>query len=333
MPLPKTVTLDYDLKFDFTNPESTIDYLIYITQPLNYSIIVQNLMMLEQKDAVKLFLKKNTPINYPMIYHECNLSLIPFDNMFISKELTFLFQDFLYDESISIHKRKTKLNSLVNNFRGILKYIYIQTDIEVIRKLEKSEVPDLVKLFRNKFSSQDLMDSNPSTYFTFSVYSTKLPLVIHNLMLYCIGYRFRMFYSKLLNDFSVFLDNSNHEQLASESKTLNIAKKQLDTKEKTEELPEETIENPYPRIFLNNDAFLFFEELKNKLCTNEKSLLADFSFVFRMMQKDDKIFEDVSEKSFRSFLTNKYDIIFDKLKTYEYCFTDKKNQLYNSLKK
>jgi hypothetical protein len=329
MPIPKTISLDDNLKFDFTNPESTINYLIYITQPINHSIIVQNLLMLGHEDAVKKFLEKNTPINYNMIFMECNIGLIPFDNIFVNADLTFSFQDFLFDESIPIYKRKTKLNNLVNNFKGILKYISIQTDIEVIKKLEKNEVSELVKLFRNKFSSEDFIITKTSTYFALSKYSTKFPVFLNNLILYCIGYRFIMFYSKLLNDFSILLDNSNHEQLMSESKTLTIIKKQLNI----DETQEERIENPHPRIFLNNDAFLLFEELKNKLCTNEKSLLADFSFVFRLMQKESYIFDDISEGSFRNFLTNNYEITFDKLKTYEYCVTDKKIQLYNSLKK
>jgi uncharacterized tellurite resistance protein B-like protein len=108
---------------------------------------------------------------------------------------------------------------------------------------------------------------------------------------------------------------------------------QLDVEEKINETQEETKKNPYPRIFINNDAFLFFEELKNKFCTNDKSLLADYSFVFRKMQKDGNIFDDVTEKSFRNFLNNNYEINFEKLKTFEYCQTDKKIQLYNSLKK
>lgn len=93
------------------------------------------------------------------------------------------------------------------------------------------------------------------------------------------------------------------------------------------------INNPFPRLFIDYDSFLFFEEYKNKFCTNNKSLLADFSFLFRMMQKEGNIFDDVTEKSFRNFLTNNYEINFEKLKTFEYCVTDKKIQLYNSLKK
>lgn len=91
--------------------------------------------------------------------------------------------------------------------------------------------------------------------------------------------------------------------------------------------------NPFPRLFIDLDSFLFFEELKNKFCTNEKSLLADFSFVFRKMKQDGNIFDDVTEKSFRNFLNNNYEINLEKLKIYVYCVTDKKIKLYNSLKK
>ena len=91
--------------------------------------------------------------------------------------------------------------------------------------------------------------------------------------------------------------------------------------------------NPYPRIFSDNNSFLFFEELKKIICNDKATQLADFSFVFRKMQKDGYIFHDVSEKSFRDFLNNNYEISFDKLKTYEYSCTNKKIQLYNSLKK
>ncbi len=84
--------------------------------------------------------------------------------------------------------------------------------------------------------------------------------------------------------------------------------------------------NPFPRLFIDYDSFLFFEEYKNKFCTNNKTLLADFSFLFRMMQKEGNIFDDVSEKSFRNFLSENYEFNLEKLKTFEYCETEKKKQ-------
>ena len=62
-------------------------------------------------------------------------------------------------------------------------------------------------------------------------------------------------------------------------------------------------------------------------------ILNKIPFLFRMMQKEGNIFDDVSEKSFRNFLSENYEINLEKLKTFEYCETEKKKQLYNSLKK
>ncbi len=332
MPFSKIITLDNDLKFDFTNSESTIDYLIYITQPLNYSLIIQNMIMLGHKDAVKEFYEKTTPTNYQRIYMECNLSLIPFDNIFIDNELNFIFQDFLFDDSISKLKRKTKLNTLVNNFNQIIKYILIQTHVKKLKKLEKSEVADLVKIFRNKFPSGDFVHSKPSAYFADYVYPITLPLLSHNLMLYCIGYRFIAFHSKLLNDFSSFLNNLTHQQLTSGAKTNEPDNKQTNIEDKINELPQKTPENPHPRIFLNNDVFLLFEELKTRMCAKERTQLADYSFVFRKLQKNELIYPDITEKSFRDFLFNQYGITIEKLKTLEYCTTDSKEALYNLLR-
>ena len=103
-------------------------------------------------------------------------------------------------------------------------------------------------------------------------------------------------------------------------------------KENVNELLEETIENPHPRIFLNNDAFLLFEELRTRMCTKERTQLADYSFVFRKLQKDNQIYPDITEKSFRDFLFNQYEITIEKLKTLEYSSIDYRETLYNLLR-
>jgi hypothetical protein len=88
-------------------------------------------------------------------------------------------------------------------------------------------------------------------------------------------------------------------------------------------------ENPHPRIFINNDAFLFFEKLSAFICKNKRTQLADHSFVFRKLQKDGLIYSDIAEKSFREFLSNHYEVDLDKLKILEYCTTALKETLYN----
>jgi len=85
--------------------------------------------------------------------------------------------------------------------------------------------------------------------------------------------------------------------------------------------------NPYPRIFKDFQAFELFCKLKEVLVVNP---LADYSFIFRRMQKDRFIFEDISEKSFRSWLNSEYEINIEyKFKLLEYCTTDRKKRIYS----
>lgn len=91
-------------------------------------------------------------------------------------------------------------------------------------------------------------------------------------------------------------------------------------------------DNPYPRIFKNSYSFGLFEKLKFELCKNERTNLADYSFIFRRLQKDNLIYNDINEKTFRDFLFDKYQINLDKLKILEYCSTLNKESLYNLLK-
>ncbi len=308
----KTITFNDGLKFDFTNPISAIDHLIYITNPINYRLIVQNIILLGHEDAVAEFHKNTTPINYKRAYFICLLSTIPCHDIFIKKDLTFIFQDYLFDDSISELNRKNKLNSLVNNFREILKYISNQIDVNEFKKLDDREAEDLAKKFGEKYYSGDFL--HKENEFT-NDYPITLSLFSHNLMLYTIGYRFTLFYSKLLNDFSSFINISDYKEATIEKEVSALTL--------------ESQENPFPRIFINNDAFLFFEKLSALICKNKRTQLADYSFVFRKLQKDDLIYSDIAEKSFREFLSNRYEVDLDKLKILEYCTTALKENLYN----
>lgn len=312
MPFPKTITLKDNLKFDFSNPESAIDYLIYITNPINYRLIVQNIILLGNEDAVEEFVKNTTPISYKRAYIICLLSTIPFHNIFMKTDLTFIFQDYLLDDSISELIRKNKLNNLRNNFREILNYISNQIDVKEFKKLDDSDAELLSKKFGEKYKSDDF--HHKDNYFTYN-YPITLSLFSHNLMLYCIGYRFTGFYAKLLNDYSSFLNVSDYKEATIE--------KEVNT------LTLEFQENPHPRIFINNDAFHLFEKLSVLICKNKRTQLADYSFVFRKLQKDGLIYSDIAEKSFREFLSIQYEVDLDKLKILEYCTTALKETLYN----
>lgn len=322
-PFLKTITLYDNVNFDFSNAESTIDYLIFITEPNNYSLIVQNLIMLGGKDKIKLFLKENTPVRGHSIFTKCNLALIPFDTIFIDNELNFVFESFLFDESIGINKRRIKINNLINNINELLKYISNETGYSSFNKIERDDVIIFVNSFKKKFPSSDFSRINTIAEFPFSDYSNRFPILINNLILYCIAYRFEKFYKKLINRYDVLLIDSNNN-------SKDLVNEEIIRPTKTGEL--DIIVNPHPRIFKNNDAFLLFEKLKMEMCNNERTKLADYSFVFRKLQKENQIYSDISEKSFRDFLFNEFEITLDKLKILEYCTTQTKETLYNIVK-
>ncbi|AWG20445.1 hypothetical protein FFWV33_02320 [Flavobacterium faecale] len=85
------------------------------------------------------------------------------------------------------------------------------------------------------------------------------------------------------------------------------------------------------RIFINDSAFTFFELVKEKLCINERTILADYSFIFRKMSEDKLIHKAVKELEFREFLVDDYEISLDKLKVFNR-YNSKSEILYNSLK-
>lgn len=89
--------------------------------------------------------------------------------------------------------------------------------------------------------------------------------------------------------------------------------------------------NPYPGIFPKNEHWEFFEYLKNKM-VNYKTELADLSFIFRKMQSDGFIHGYVKPGIFRAWLSDKYKITLEKMKTLGDCINDKKLNIYQDSK-
>ncbi len=87
--------------------------------------------------------------------------------------------------------------------------------------------------------------------------------------------------------------------------------------------------NPYPRIFKNHQCYLFFTGLQSDI--RERFKLADYSFIYRRMQKDGYIFEYVVDTEFRDFLSA-MSIYIEKTKLLDYCKTDLKEKNYFSKK-
>lgn len=90
-------------------------------------------------------------------------------------------------------------------------------------------------------------------------------------------------------------------------------------------------DNPYPRIFVDKFAFDMFEMLIKDI--KERTQLADVSFIFRQMQKDELIYEYVGDSEFRNWLSDEYSIDIDlKLKTLDRCTTTGKVSNYSNAK-
>ena len=93
------------------------------------------------------------------------------------------------------------------------------------------------------------------------------------------------------------------------------------------------IENPYPQIFTDYNAYKLFDKLHNEFKDNSK-YLADYSFIYRMMYKDGFIFSNYRPEMFKDWLSKEpYSIYLDlKLKTLNNCTTPNKVSIYNTLK-
>lgn len=84
----------------------------------------------------------------------------------------------------------------------------------------------------------------------------------------------------------------------------------VEIKETVSKLPSE--ENPYPRIFTNIEAFKKFKNLYDEFEKSNQDL-ANYSFVFHRMKRDNLIYKDIKQLEFIDFLSS-FEIHLDRLK-------------------
>lgn len=75
---------------------------------------------------------------------------------------------------------------------------------------------------------------------------------------------------------------------------------------------ESILENPYPRIFTSTKAFNKFKNLYDEFAKSNQDL-ANYSFVFHRMKKDNLIYKDLKQLEFIDFLSS-FEIHLDRLK-------------------
>lgn len=91
--------------------------------------------------------------------------------------------------------------------------------------------------------------------------------------------------------------------------------------------------NPYPEVFKNLEAYLLFDRLYQSR-KDSTTLLADFSFIYRRMEKDGLLQDHQKPEIFRHWLSKEpYRIVLDnKFKTLENCTTVHKKEAYENAK-
>ena len=91
--------------------------------------------------------------------------------------------------------------------------------------------------------------------------------------------------------------------------------------------------NPHPGIFKDSKAFRLFEKLHN-IYKDSKNLLADYSFIYRMMCEEGYILTSQKPEMFREWLCKEpFNIFLDnKFKALDRCKTDGKLNTYNIAK-
>ena len=95
-------------------------------------------------------------------------------------------------------------------------------------------------------------------------------------------------------------------------------------------LPTEQENNPYPHIFTNTNAYLVFKRFT--LNITPKTQLADFSFIYRIMQKEGYITSNLRESDYRRWLDDEFEIVIDKTKGLVNCSTPHKEHSYSLIK-
>jgi hypothetical protein len=109
----------------------------------------------------------------------------------------------------------------------------------------------------------------------------------------------------------------------------SIFKKEIDFfNSKKNNLDNEISENKYPRIFTSGKAYKIFNTFINKSNVTK----SDYSFIFRIMQKDNLIYDTIRNTEYKEWLNEKFSITLEKVKTLNDSRTDNKQEYYQSIK-
>lgn len=133
-------------------------------------------------------------------------------------------------------------------------------------------------------------------------------------------------------------NNSEDEEVVGKPMNFNLGDIFNLTEIESKPIDEETTitdekKNPYPEVFKSTEGFLLFHRLYESK-KDSKTLLADFSFIYRRMWKDNYLQDHQKPEVFRHWLSKEpYKVDLDnKFKTLNICTTNDKEYAYFTAK-
>lgn len=118
------------------------------------------------------------------------------------------------------------------------------------------------------------------------------------------------YFTKVYTD---FIDNLTNRYKIIYPEVFENKEEQKEQNQNDNETP-----NPHPRIFKNFKSYNLFSDLLLKFSIKE-GRHTDFSFIYRQMQYDGYIDENVGDSEFRDWFNTNYDMCFEKTKTLDVC--------------
>jgi hypothetical protein len=203
---------------------------------------------------------------------------IPFTEIYPSEfdKITTALQDEISINSISLNE--TQLN----------KYLNLVKD-----KIEKTYIDNPNKCFIDKWVKEFKLDEKA---FPFYSDSKIIKILATSFDQYNLSYEDKKKARLMQSDFF------NHALLLEAKKILKFINELLDTEPSENLISEESTDsNPHPRIFKDAKAYSLFNNLFDEFGNSEENL-ANYSFVFHRMKKDELIFNDVQNLQFVYFL-------------------------------
>lgn len=295
---------------NLNNYTDAADYFIFLTEH-NYRLA---LLILKYRSEDYTMTKFNHEYFKKSDFKKKSYYILKFAkqfyNTFVNKSDNFIFSGYFYDNQLSTDtEKKSKLSRIIHNLNSRLNEIHSEIEMKDFRYTDDRDLEIIARYFEKKYTGNFICFEDDEK-------TIVIKYVVYKFFLYCIGLKLKLILEKIYIDFNGFIDTQD------KISPTNLLEQSTNLKLKSPK-------NPYPRIFINYESFNLFEDLRKAICNRQSTSLADYSFVFRILHKNGKIYKPILESEFRNFLADNYDVVLDKLKTLNNCSPHKKVTIYN----